>query len=361
MPQHPSCATWPSPCSRRNRPAMLPCCCRAPSKAAHSRSSALGRRRSQRAPASRTPTLASPALPPSVDPRPRHRRDRLRLGSHIDRLQWPPRLHAFVIAVASLSNYVGGAAGTVAMPLIADDAASLLHCLRMQAFLSVPLVVGMASWLYLPEADASHSAGGAPRTACSELRRLLCPARCAGLIVCYGVEVGVSLALQGAIQRMLTGMGFSALEAGIANTCYQFAAAAAGVALSGRVRSARALPPMLRIMHLAAAAAYWAVVALGWRVDSAGRFGTAPALLLAASAALGVTLLGMLPFLLQHACHEIPASQTAVSGAGEPPPLCATAHCCARHLARARRDVRGCTPPHPTPNRLRASANGTMR
>ena len=41
-------------------------------------------------------------------------------------MQWPARRQALVIALASLSNYVGGALGTVAMPAIAGSAEQLL-------------------------------------------------------------------------------------------------------------------------------------------------------------------------------------------------------------------------------------------
>ena len=49
--------------------------------------------------------------------------------------------------------------------------------------------------------------------------------------------MGLSLLLQGMNQFLLAGAGFSDLQAGAGNTCYQLAAAVVGVGLGSRVTS----------------------------------------------------------------------------------------------------------------------------
>ena len=222
-------------------------------------------------------------------------------------LQWPERLRSFVIAVASLSNYVGGAAGTAAMPVIAGDAASLLRCFRWQAYASVPLGLGVISWCYLPPIES------ASRVSLREELRMCCRRRAALCILGFGLAIGLSLALQGVLQFILTGCGLSPLEAGVANTFYQASAALVGLLLSGRIRSPRALPRLVRTLHVAALASYVALSVL----CAALRRGSVEAAvaLVCASAALGATLLGLVPFLLQLAVHEVGASEMTVSGA----------------------------------------------
>ena len=224
-------------------------------------------------------------------------------------LQWPARRRVVVTAIASLSNYVGGALGTVAMPLIASTPSSLLSCFYVQALAGVPLTVGLLAFLSLPLVEV---AGGA--SALAELRLSCCRRRSALLVGSFGVAVGVSLALQGSVQIILEGSGFTALESGVCNTCYQSLAAVVGVVLGGRISSVRSLPRTLRALHLGAGMSYAVLAVLCYIVGSLGRFGLAPVLAVASSAMLGATLLGMLPFLLQLAVHEIGASETLVSG-----------------------------------------------
>ena len=65
-------------------------------------------------------------------------------------LQWPEERRTVVTAVASLSNYVGGAAGVLFMPAVATSAPALLEVFRLQAFACVPLGLLMATWLWIP-------------------------------------------------------------------------------------------------------------------------------------------------------------------------------------------------------------------
>jgi hypothetical protein len=204
-------------------------------------------------------------------------------------LQWPARQRVVVTAVASLSNYAGGALGSVAMPLVANTPAALLGCFRLQALAGVPLTIGLLAFLWLPPVEVS---GGA--SAHDELRQCCCRRRSALVIGTFGLAVGLSLALQGAIQVILEGSGFSALEAGVCNTCYQLLAAVVGVGVGGRITSARSLPATLRALHVGAGVSFALLAALCWLVRSCGRFALAPALAVAASSLLGASLLGML-------------------------------------------------------------------
>ena len=64
-------------------------------------------------------------------------------------LQWPRRMHTGVIAVASLSNYIGGAVGVLVVPLKAPDAIQLQTLLRIQTFVCVGLAVLISSWFWI--------------------------------------------------------------------------------------------------------------------------------------------------------------------------------------------------------------------
>ena len=215
-------------------------------------------------------------------------------------LQWAPQHRTLVTAVASLSNYVGGAAGTIAMPIIADSAASLLEVFRLQALACVPLTLALASWLWLPPADDAAAHGA--RSVRGELERCCRTGRNALLLFAFGSAVGVSLALQGTVQHILEGSGFTAVEAGVANTCYQLAAAVVGVLLSRCIASPRALPPTVRALQLVAAASLAGLTLLCAVVGRNGRNGrldAAAILLVLCASVLGGSLLGMLPFVLQ--------------------------------------------------------------
>ena len=227
---------------------------------------------------------------------------------------WPKPARTTVTAIASLSNYVGGAVGTVCMPAIATSGDRLLYIFKIQAIVSIPLALAMLTWLGIPadgagssrgEADGDcesvelaaatvvdenaqflihdHANAGAdvnssveasapparraaaaaapPLGLLDELRICARPA-VAAEIGTFGIAVGISLLLQGMNQFLLSAAGFSPLESGIGNTIYQAAAAIAGVAIGLCVRTVAQLPRVIRILHAAAAASLVALCAL---------------------------------------------------------------------------------------------------
>ena len=76
-------------------------------------------------------------------------------------LQWPEEKRTLVTAVASLSNYVGGAAGVTFMPAMADTASKLLEIFRWQSYISVLLFFLMFTWLWIPPSRAAGADGAA--------------------------------------------------------------------------------------------------------------------------------------------------------------------------------------------------------
>jgi hypothetical protein len=228
--------------------------------------------------------------------------------------EWPLRRRTFVTAIASLSNYVGGAIGTLSMPLIAGDASALLGVFRAQAWACLPLVLLISTWGWIPAVPV-RLAGAAPLRLVDELRTCCCHMQQALTIVTLGLAVGLSLALQGGVQVVLLGVGFSSVEGGTANTLYQLSAAVVGLALGGRIRNARGLAPTLCVLHACAIASYTALAGLCAVVGAFGRFDAAPGLMLAAITMLGASLMGMLPFALQLAVEEVLVSEAVVSSA----------------------------------------------
>ena len=211
--------------------------------------------------------------------------------------QWPERRHALITAVASLSNYVGGAAGTIAMPLLAPDAAGLLRTLRLQACAAPGLCALVLCWAVLPPVGSSLVGAGLPLR--DQLRACARPAA-ARQISSLGLVVGVSLALQGLNQALLAGMGFTDVEAGLGNTVYQLAAAATGTCLGACVRSPRQLARVLRGLHQLALAGLAGLAGLAAALRLHGRLPDGPMLLLLLllMAILGAALMGIVPFCL---------------------------------------------------------------
>jgi hypothetical protein len=154
-------------------------------------------------------------------------------------LQWPEERRTLVTAVASLSNYVGGAAGVTFMPVMADTATKLLEIFRVQSYVAAMLFALMATWLWIPSfaqdeaGNSQTAAGGVGLTLRQELR--LCLRGAAGRqVLTFGLLIGISLLLQGMNQLLLSGVGYNDLNAGEGNMVYQVAAALAGVLLGSR-------------------------------------------------------------------------------------------------------------------------------
>jgi len=226
-------------------------------------------------------------------------------------MQWPSSRHSLVTAVASLSNYAGGAAGVALMPLIAASPSALLEAFRWQACAAMPLTVMLAAWvLWLPPFEPRTPSLGLR----GQLKRLCCQRRPAVQLGTFGLVIGLSLLLQGADQQILAAVGFTELECGVANSAYQLAAAAVGMALGLHVTSSRDLRPVLRRLHALAALAFLGLVAVCCAVRALGRFNSAPAAMVLFMAILGASLMGMLPFVLQRAVTELDASENVTTG-----------------------------------------------
>eukprot|EP00040_Diaphanoeca_grandis_P019433 m.102639 g.102639 ORF g.102639 m.102639 type:complete len:507 (+) comp27425_c0_seq1:377-1897(+) len=271
------------------------------------------------------------------------------------RLQWPKRRRTLVTAIASLSNYVGGALGTLLMPTIASTAPELLHVLWIQTYVAAGLFVAMVSWFWIPpvvDVDVvvsktpqkylvhqNHQTEAADKDAPSippnptptnnlttpsstsaqigllaELK--LCIKGVAGVqVLTFGIAVGVSLLLQGMNQFLLSEFGFTDIEAGFGNAAYQLAAAVVGVGLGGRVTQPRHLRVVIRGLHVVAAISSIGLAVVCWSSRTYGRYHGDVSIMVTVMALLGASLMGMLPFLLQQAVETVaPAPENVVSG-----------------------------------------------
>ena len=229
-------------------------------------------------------------------------------------MQWPAERHTVVTALGALSNYVGGALAAPAMPLIANTVDDLLYTFKVQAIIACPMALILFVWLrFLPPFRSTTAAGA---TLSTQLRRSCCEPRAAALIFTLGLAVGLSLLLQGAVQEMLSGVGFTDVEAGNANCVYQSASAVVGVVLGSQLTSTTALVPTLHFLNGLSAASYLALSAVSAILLKRGRddFSAAPALMLASMTMLGSSLMGMLPVLLQFAISQVNALENVMSG-----------------------------------------------
>eukprot|EP01043_Picozoa_sp_COSAG02_P028918 COSAG02_NODE_1776_length_10963_cov_3.430136_4_plen_402_part_00 len=240
-------------------------------------------------------------------------------------LQWPEEQRTLVTAVASLSNYVGGAAGVTFMPAMADTAPKLLEIFKVQSYVAALLFIMMGTWFWIPPSRATESGSsalgeqGGALTLRQELEMCL-TGRAGKQVLTFGLLIGMSLLLQGMNQFILAGVGFDDLSAGEGNTLYQLAAAVVGVGVGSRCESEVDLQKVLHLLHVAMAVgvvvfgALCAVVAAA--SDGSGvPFAGAVGVMLLIMTLLGGTLMGMLPFCLQQACYTVaPASENVVSG-----------------------------------------------
>ena len=230
-------------------------------------------------------------------------------------LQWPAERHTLVTALGALSNYAGGALSAPVMPLVASTAEDLLFTFKVQAILSVPLALVLGVWLaFLPPYRSPAAAAEASLGA--QLRRSCCEPFAAALLLTVGLAVGLSLLLQGIVQEMLVGIGFSDVEAGYANCVYQSASAVLGVVLGSQLTTVASLVPSLHLLHGLSAVSFLALSAVCASLLAAGRaaFAAAPALMLGAMTALGASLMGMLPVALQLAVGRVHAPENVVCG-----------------------------------------------
>ena len=265
-------------------------------------------------------------------------------------LQWPEERRTLVTAIASLSNYVGGAAGVTFMPAMADTAPRLLEIFRVQSYIAGVLFVLMGTWLWIPRAAAADNTGSGPGNTGLTLRqelRLCLQGKAGQQVLSFGLLVGMSLLLQGMNQFILAGVGLSDLQAGEGNALYQLAAAVVGVGLGSKCKSEADLQRVLHALHIAMMVGVAGFASLSWAVHVYSTISEAPDSgfsssfssadggqqqppppppsqqpfagavegMLLIMTLLGGSLMGMLPFCLQQACYTAaPASENVVSG-----------------------------------------------
>ena len=239
-------------------------------------------------------------------------------------LQWPQEQRTLVTAVASLSNYVGGAAGVTFMPAMADTAPKLLEIFKIQSYVAGLLFILMVTWFWIPPirvADDSRSDLGEEGGLTLRQELEVCLRGKAGQqVLTFGLLIGMSLLLQGMNQFVLAGVGFDDVSAGEGNTLYQLAAAVVGVGVGSRCESEADLQKVLHVLHIAMAVGIvifgsLCAVAVNTSDGSGLLFPGAVGVMLLVMTLLGGTLMGMLPFCLQQACYTVaPASENVVSG-----------------------------------------------
>ena len=231
--------------------------------------------------------------------------------------QWPEAQRGAVISVASLSNAVGGALGTLAMPRLAGTASDLLEVLRLQVHVAALLGAMLGCWLWIPPLHM-------PRTSSPVAELRLLSRRTGGFAALLDLAascllVGVSLLLAGTNQFWLSSLGLSDTDSGVANTVYQVAGVGVGVGLGGLAGGERAVRQVLRALHavLTLAIAGAAALCTQLQTDPTGARlpdGAGPAVLVLMGL-FGGSLMGMLPFLMQQAESALsPLPENMVSG-----------------------------------------------
>lgn len=172
----------------------------------------------------------------------------------------PERHRTAVTALTSLSNYVGGAAGVVFMPAVATSQAALKQIFMVQCYVSVVLFLLMFSWAWLPpfQQESTHTLSQVIRielAECFKADRFM-------LISTFGIAVGLSLCLQGMMQFILSGVGFSDIFSGVVAGVYQLTAALVGVRLSTGIQSTDTLPLVIKRLHMLAGGSWVCFVVL---------------------------------------------------------------------------------------------------
>lgn len=224
---------------------------------------------------------------------------------------FPEKRWAVVIAVAGLSNYLGGALGAALIPqMTGGTSEGLLRVLLGQSWLALGLFAMTSVWLWIPDVPEEEAVVPLQQ----EWQACARPSAFVQVLV-YGLAIGISITLQFINPFMLLGVGFSAEDAGACNCVYQLAAAVVGCGLGGLVTRARHVKLMIRWLHALAVLSAAAMLALCVLVADRGRSTQAFAAMLVTQALLGASLLGLLPFVTQEVVYAArPATENFVTG-----------------------------------------------
>jgi len=233
---------------------------------------------------------------------------------------WPQDKRAYITAIASLSNYVGGALGVLIIPAVANSGPSLENFLKIQAIFSFVPALALYPYHVLTDAMMVEFISRRPENEAmpkpiTEVNVCLynhdttspCPGKrptCIGtLLLAFGLQVGLALLLQGALGAVLEGAGMSGTSASIGNCLYHTFSVFAGVYWAKGATTQEAVEVHLRKMHYIMAFATMALLVLvgSGGTQFLGAF-TAP-LAWAICVALGVSLFAMLPFCLEYAVY----------------------------------------------------------
>jgi MFS family permease len=177
---------------------------------------------------------------------------------------WTEEHRTVVTAAACLSNYVGGAAGVMIIPMVAYDAETLRSFLIVQAWVAAVPFGLMYFWTWLPDMNALLTPPDTdPDTEVSvaqEIQHAL-QKPLAVTILAFGLLAGLSLLLQGMTGYILTGMGFNTLESSIGSFCYQLSSAVVGTVIGFYMqdhtdleKASHAFPSRALVNHAACAA-----------------------------------------------------------------------------------------------------------
>jgi len=231
-------------------------------------------------------------------------------------LLFPEARWGVVIAVAGLSNYVGGAFGALLIPVFSNDtSAGMLHVLEGESYAAIVLLAVTVVFFTIPPVPEETS----QITTGEEMRACLKP-KALSQAAAFGLAIGISVALQATNPVMLQQSGFSTTMSGAGNCVYQLAAAIVGSALGGLVTTRVKLRSMLRLLHvlsLVSASMIFAVCVLAesGQVGAEQHIPYLDVFMLCAELLLGASLMGMLPLCTQQLVYAAtPASENFSCG-----------------------------------------------
>jgi len=218
---------------------------------------------------------------------------------------------AVVIAIAGLSNYIGGALGALFTPIwTGNTSEGLASVLKMQAFLSVPLFVLSASFFWIPAMQAEAEA-----VSLKDEARACSKPTARAEILSFGTLVGVSIALQCSNPMMLQDSGFTTNQAGVGNCVYQLAAAVVGIGIGGMVTQRQQLKSVIRQLHFVSFLSAGLLLVVCAITEDSHRSPVLVAAMIAVQMLLGASVMGILPFAttqLVYTAH--PASENCITG-----------------------------------------------